>query len=81
LNDDPYELLPAQPGVGKIIMAARPQVIPVLSPDSATICRNRFWETGRAAKKCALVRRAARFVGILRKIATASERTRKSPIF
>lgn len=25
----PYDLLPAQPGVGKIVMAARPQVIPV----------------------------------------------------
>ena len=29
LNDNPYDLLPAQPGIGKIIMAARPQVIPV----------------------------------------------------
>lgn len=29
LNADPYELLPAQPGVGKIVYAARPQVIPV----------------------------------------------------
>jgi 1-acyl-sn-glycerol-3-phosphate acyltransferase len=29
LNDDPYQLLPAQPGVGKIVYAARPQVIPV----------------------------------------------------
>lgn len=29
LGDDPYEFLPAQPGVGKIIMASRPQVIPV----------------------------------------------------
>jgi len=29
LNDDPYELLPAQPGVGKVIHAARPQVVPV----------------------------------------------------
>ena len=29
LSDDPYEFLPAQTGVGKIIMAARPQVIPV----------------------------------------------------
>lgn len=29
LNDNPYEFLPAQFGVGKIIMAARPQVIPV----------------------------------------------------
>lgn len=25
----PYEFLPAQPGVGKVIMAARPQVVPV----------------------------------------------------
>lgn len=29
LNDDPYSLLPAQPGIGKVIYAARPQVIPV----------------------------------------------------
>lgn len=29
LNDDPYSLLPAQPGIGKIIYAAKPQVIPV----------------------------------------------------
>lgn len=28
-GDDPYEFLPAQPGVGKVIHAARPQVIPV----------------------------------------------------
>lgn len=29
LNDDPYELLPAQPGVGAVIIKAKPQVIPV----------------------------------------------------
>ncbi len=29
LNDDPYDLLPAQPGIGKVIYEARPQVIPV----------------------------------------------------
>jgi 1-acyl-sn-glycerol-3-phosphate acyltransferase len=29
LNDDPYEFLPAQPGIGKIILAAKPQVVPV----------------------------------------------------
>lgn len=29
LSDDPYELLPAQPGVGAVIHRARPQVIPV----------------------------------------------------
>jgi 1-acyl-sn-glycerol-3-phosphate acyltransferase len=29
LSDNPYDFLPAQTGVGKIIMAARPQVIPV----------------------------------------------------
>lgn len=29
LNDDPYEFYPAQPGIGKVIMAARPQVMPV----------------------------------------------------
>ncbi|HUF04471.1 MAG TPA: lysophospholipid acyltransferase family protein [Aridibacter sp.] len=27
--DDPYSFLPAQPGVGKVIMEARPQVIPI----------------------------------------------------
>jgi len=29
LNDDPYSLLPAQPGVGKVLLNANPQVIPV----------------------------------------------------
>ncbi|MGI8495277.1 MAG: lysophospholipid acyltransferase family protein [Pyrinomonadaceae bacterium] len=29
LNENPYDLLPAQPGIGKVIMAARPQVVPV----------------------------------------------------
>jgi 1-acyl-sn-glycerol-3-phosphate acyltransferase len=29
LDEDPYNFLPAQPGIGKIIMASRPQVIPV----------------------------------------------------
>ncbi|MCO6511953.1 MAG: 1-acyl-sn-glycerol-3-phosphate acyltransferase [Aridibacter famidurans] len=29
VSDDPYSFLPAQPGVGKVIMEARPQVIPV----------------------------------------------------
>jgi 1-acyl-sn-glycerol-3-phosphate acyltransferase len=29
LNDDPYSFLPAQPGIGKVIYTARPQVIPV----------------------------------------------------
>jgi 1-acyl-sn-glycerol-3-phosphate acyltransferase len=29
LNDDPSSLLPAQPGIGKVIYKARPQVIPV----------------------------------------------------
>lgn len=29
LTDDPYDLLPAQPGVGAVIIKAKPQVIPV----------------------------------------------------
>ena len=29
LNEDPYEFLPAQPGVGTVIYSAKPQVIPV----------------------------------------------------
>ncbi len=29
LNDDPYNFLPAQPGVGAVIMKAQPQVVPV----------------------------------------------------
>lgn len=29
LSDDPYNFLPAQPGVGKVIYSARPQVVPV----------------------------------------------------
>ncbi len=28
-NENPYQLLPAQPGIGKVIYAAKPQVIPV----------------------------------------------------
>ncbi|MGI8786572.1 MAG: lysophospholipid acyltransferase family protein [Pyrinomonadaceae bacterium] len=28
-SENPYDFLPAQPGIGKIIMASRPQVIPV----------------------------------------------------
>jgi 1-acyl-sn-glycerol-3-phosphate acyltransferase len=29
LNDDPYSFLPAQPGIGKVIYEAKPQVLPV----------------------------------------------------
>lgn len=29
LNDNPHHLLPAQPGIGKVIYAAQPQVVPV----------------------------------------------------
>lgn len=29
LSANPYELLPAQPGIGKVIMSARPQIVPV----------------------------------------------------
>ena len=29
LNDDPYSLLPAQPGIGKVVYEAKPQVVPV----------------------------------------------------
>lgn len=29
LSDDPYSFLPAQPGIGKVIFEARPQVVPV----------------------------------------------------
>ncbi len=29
LSDNPYDFLPAQPGIGKVIMAARPQVVPI----------------------------------------------------
>ena len=29
LNENPYDLLPAQPGVGAVIMKAKPQVVPV----------------------------------------------------
>ena len=29
LEGGPYDLLPAQPGIGKVIYAARPQVVPV----------------------------------------------------
>jgi 1-acyl-sn-glycerol-3-phosphate acyltransferase len=29
LSDDPYNFLPAQPGIGKVIFDARPQVLPV----------------------------------------------------
>lgn len=36
-SDDPYSFLPAQPGVGKLIMDAQPQVIPVFI---AGLCNN-----------------------------------------
>jgi 1-acyl-sn-glycerol-3-phosphate acyltransferase len=36
-SDDPYSFLPAQPGVGKLIMEANPQVIPVFI---AGLCNN-----------------------------------------
>lgn len=29
LSDNPYEFIPAQPGIGKVIMEAKPQVIPI----------------------------------------------------
>ena len=29
LNDNPYEFLPAQPGIGKVILSAHPQVVPI----------------------------------------------------
>lgn len=29
LSDDPYSFLPAQPGIGKVIYEARPQVVPI----------------------------------------------------
>ncbi|MDQ6786793.1 MAG: 1-acyl-sn-glycerol-3-phosphate acyltransferase [Acidobacteriota bacterium] len=29
LSSDPYNFLPAQPGIGKVIMSARPQVVPI----------------------------------------------------
>ncbi len=29
LSDDAYSFLPAQPGIGKVIMASRPQIVPV----------------------------------------------------
>lgn len=29
LNENPYEFLPAQPGIGKVILSAKPQVVPV----------------------------------------------------
>jgi 1-acyl-sn-glycerol-3-phosphate acyltransferase len=29
LNDDPYSVLPAQPGIGKVLYSARPQVVPI----------------------------------------------------
>jgi 1-acyl-sn-glycerol-3-phosphate acyltransferase len=29
LSDDPYNFLPAQPGIGKVIMEAKPQVVPI----------------------------------------------------
>lgn len=29
LSENPYEFLPAQPGIGKIIMSAKPQIVPI----------------------------------------------------
>src|SRR4030095_1906216 len=41
---DPYSFLPAQPGVGKLILAARPQVIPVFI---AGLCNHLPRQTAR----------------------------------
>ncbi len=49
-GDDPYRLLPAQPGIGKLIMDARPTVIPIfvngLGNDFAHQIRSNFDGTG-----------------------------------
>jgi 1-acyl-sn-glycerol-3-phosphate acyltransferase len=46
-NPDPYSFLPAQPGIGRLIAEARPQVIPVflagLSNNFATLVRRRIF--------------------------------------
>jgi 1-acyl-sn-glycerol-3-phosphate acyltransferase len=50
-GDDPYALLPAQPGVGKLIMDARPTVVPIfingLSNNFRKQVRSNYDGTGR----------------------------------
>jgi 1-acyl-sn-glycerol-3-phosphate acyltransferase len=50
-TDDPYTLLPAQPGVGQLIMQARPTVIPVfvhgMSNDFVHQIRSNYNRTGK----------------------------------
>ena len=45
-NDDPYELLPAEPGFGRVVLHARPIVIPIfingLSDNPAEEARRNF---------------------------------------
>jgi len=50
-GDDPYTLLPAQPGIGKLILEARPEVVPIfingLGNDLSAQVRGNFDGTGR----------------------------------
>jgi 1-acyl-sn-glycerol-3-phosphate acyltransferase len=56
---DPYELLPAQPGVGQMILAAKPIVIPLfingLSNDFIDVCRSSYQKGVRREKPVSLV--------------------------
>lgn len=49
-GDDPYELLPAEPGFGRVVLQARPVVLPIfvngMSNDFLAECRSTFNGTG-----------------------------------
>src|SRR5579884_1912339 len=55
-TDDPYTLLPAQPGVGQLIMAARPLVVPVFIHGMGNKLyrqiKSNFDQTGRKIIMC-----------------------------
>ena len=51
LNEDPYSLLPAQPGIGKVIYQARPQVIPVFITGLGNDLPNQIMGNWRSGEK------------------------------
>ena len=59
-NQNPGEFLPAQPGVGKIIMAAKPQVVPVFVTGLGNdLFKQVFGKLARRRKNYGSFRRAA----------------------
>ncbi|MCE7962942.1 MAG: 1-acyl-sn-glycerol-3-phosphate acyltransferase [Acidobacteria bacterium ACB1] len=51
LTGGPYDMLPAQPGVGKVVYAARPQVIPVFIAGLGNDLPKQIWGNWRGGEK------------------------------